>query len=156
ALSVRATLRRNAWLALAATVAGLLAILCKYPWAPVLALPTLAFLLIGLRNKQREGSFSRYLWRPAALALLTIAAVSYWLIFIFGAFRLSNDEAVESRLYFFQNLTNIFRWRATLFELGDAIGAVFLVLSLLAFLTWISRRTWNVCSVFQVLGAGLL
>jgi 4-amino-4-deoxy-L-arabinose transferase-like glycosyltransferase len=156
ALSVRAAQRRNAWLALAATVGGLVAILCKYPWVPVLALPAVAFLLIWVCSKQHQEWFRLHIRLPALLALMAVAAVSCWLVFIFGAFRLNNDEAAESRLFLFQNLTSFTRWRATLYALGNSIGTAFIVLGLLAFLIWVSRRAWKMRSLYQLLIAGLL
>ncbi len=124
-LGLIALRRQNAWLALASTGAGLVAVTFKYPLAPVLVTPMVSFLWLLWKGWRRA-------LLPAALALLAVVLTAYELLVVYGAQNLSNTEANIARGGLLDNLLIGQKWANTLQALIESTGPILLLIAGLA------------------------
>ncbi len=112
--------RRAVW----SVIAGLGAVLMKYPALPALIPGLLVGLLLAVRPPKR--------WRILALQILLIGLTGFWLVFIYGVD--FNNLQREGAIVQNQGLRNLFDFGRVLHNLGQSIEPLNLALCLVAFL----------------------
>lgn len=112
---LKAWQRHSVRWALWSTVFGLIAVIIKYPAAPVLLLPGLFFLRELITKRVRAIP-------TAALALVLVAATAYGLLAVYGGANLNNMESNQVRSHFVENTLSLTRWFNVLKAIGGTLG----------------------------------
>lgn len=155
-LALKAIRRQSVALALWSTAAGLLAIIFKYPDFPILLLPFVCFLYL--------------LWRrgwavvpSAGLALVLVLAVAYGLLFAYGAGSMEVSEGTQFRDNFFNNISDLTRWRYTLNGVAGNLGGGLIIAGAAAGVALALRRgrgvgraRWPLIGLVLVAGLALM
>lgn len=135
-LTLQAFRRQSFLWGFLATLAGLLATIFKYPAAPVLIMPAL-FYLLQLRRHWRRALL------PSAVALTSVGLTAYVLLVLNGAVSLSNKEGLNARLYFFDNLRELYRWGDLAQATLGTLGIVLCLMGGLGLASLLYQRRWQ-------------
>lgn len=132
-LALKALRRQSAAIALLSTIAGLVAIIFKYPDFPILLLPAACFLYL--------------LWRRplavlphAAFALALVLATAYGLLVVYGAGSMDVSEGTQFRDNFFNNVSDLTRWRYTMNGIAGNLGGGLIITGAAAVLALVFYR----------------